>query len=74
MLVVWYNNGDIVPFVEALEKQSSVFGEKRIDMLKLAFPSPWLAVRWLFAVVGKTSVHHSISTNHQGRQPPKSHQ
>lgn len=49
--VRWYNNLDVVPFVEALEKQASVYRQKGIDMLKSAVSLPGLAVHWLFKVV-----------------------
>lgn len=52
--LVWYNNLDVVPFIEALGKQCAIFREKKIDMLKSAISLPGLAVRWLFSVVGNS--------------------
>ena len=34
--LIWYNNLDVVPFLEALDKQSAVFATKGIDMFKTA--------------------------------------
>ena len=48
--LVWYNNLDVVPFLEALEKQSLVFASKNIDMFKSAVSLPGLATRWMFSV------------------------
>jgi hypothetical protein len=46
--LIWYNNLDVEPFIEALEKQSVIYASKSIDMLKEAISLPGLAVRWLF--------------------------
>lgn len=34
--LVWYNNLDVVPFLEALEKMSQLWHQHGIDMLKEA--------------------------------------
>jgi hypothetical protein len=52
-LLVWYNNLDVKPFLEALEKQSAIYKEKGIDMLKDGISLPGLAVIWLFSVIEK---------------------
>ena len=46
--LVWYNNLDVEPMLEALKKQSEVYEEKGIDMLKEAISLPGLAVLWKF--------------------------
>lgn len=46
--LVWYNNLDVTPFLEAVEKQFQVYREKKIDMFKDAISVPGLSVRWLF--------------------------
>ena len=52
--LIWYNNLGVQPFLEAIAKQSAVYREKGIDMLKSAISLPGLSVRWLFAdEVGK---------------------
>ena len=53
--LVWYNNLDVAPFLQALEKQSSVFAEKGIDMFKTATSLPGLATSWLFIVEGRST-------------------
>lgn len=59
---VWYNNLEVIQFVEALEKQSTVFKEAGIDMLKSAISLPGLPMRLLFTVVGDTDVQYYFST------------
>ena len=45
----WYNNRDVVPFVEALEKQQTIYREKmKIDMLRHGISVPGLCMRFLF--------------------------
>lgn len=51
-LLIWYNNLDVAPFLEAIENQSSVYKDRGIDMLKEALSLPGLAVVWLFSVIG----------------------
>ena len=34
--LIWYNNSDVKPFLEAIEKQSNVYCQKGMDMLKCA--------------------------------------
>jgi G:T-mismatch repair DNA endonuclease (very short patch repair protein) len=46
--VIWYNNLDVEPFVEAIHKQRIVYRQKGIDLLKDAISLPGLAVRWMF--------------------------
>lgn len=46
--LVWYNNLDVEPFLEAIAKQTSVYRQNGIDMLKEAISLPGLAVNWLF--------------------------
>jgi len=52
-LLVWYNNLDVEPFLEALEKQCEVYASKRIDMLKEGLSLPGLSVVWLFKTIGE---------------------
>ena len=51
--LVWYNNLDVKPMLEALEKQSEVYKQKGIDMLKDAISLPGLAVLWKFYYTDK---------------------
>jgi hypothetical protein len=46
----WYNNLDVSPFLEAIEKQVSIYQRKRIDMFKDAVSIPGIAVEWMFHV------------------------
>ena len=49
--LAWYNNLDVEPFLEAIERQSSIYQTRGIDMLKSAISLPGLAIRWLFTQV-----------------------
>ena len=46
--LIWYNNLDVQPFLEAIEKQFSVYKSKGLDMFKQAVSVPSLATKWLF--------------------------
>jgi hypothetical protein len=47
----WYNNLDVLPFLEAIEKQVSIYRKKEIDMFKDAVSIPGIAVEWMFHVL-----------------------
>ena len=49
--LIWYNNLDVKPMLEAVAKQCAIYEVKGIDMLKDAISLPGLAVRWLFASI-----------------------
>lgn len=49
--VAWYNNLDTEPMLEALLRQTSVYEERGIDMLKDAVSLPGLSVLWKFGFV-----------------------
>ena len=61
--LVWYNNLDVVPFVEAVEKQKEVYRTMGIDMLKDAISLPGLAVKWMLKL--SDSPPHPMSSHHQ---------
>ena len=44
----WYNNLDVKPFLEAIEKQTTVYESKGIDMFKQHVSIPGIAVQWKF--------------------------
>ncbi|KXJ22829.1 Zinc finger and SCAN domain-containing protein 22 [Exaiptasia diaphana] len=46
--LVWYNNRDVVPFCDALEKMSTFWREKRIDMLRQGISIPGVTLTYLF--------------------------
>ena len=46
--LVWYNNLDVEPFLEAMKRQSLIYREKCIDILKSAISPPGFAIRWKF--------------------------
>lgn len=45
----WYNNADIVSFLETLDKQVSVYADCSINMLDSGISLLGLAVRWAHA-------------------------
>ena len=51
----YYSELDVIPFIEALNRQSKIYEEKGIDMLKAAISLPGLAVHWLFSEVDRTT-------------------
>ena len=62
--LIWYNNLDVAPMLEALEKQCRVYQAKGIDMLKDAITLPGLAVRWMFAESGRvTRIHPGVTSD-----------
>ena len=66
--LIWYNNLDVEPFLQASEKQTMIFKSKGIDMLKSAISLPGLAVRWMFALTNDCEIDssaHGIENNLQ---------
>jgi G:T-mismatch repair DNA endonuclease (very short patch repair protein)/DNA-directed RNA polymerase subunit RPC12/RpoP len=54
--LVWYNNLDVEPFLEAIAKQTTIYASKNIDMFKHAISIPGIAVLWKFHVLKDTPV------------------
>ena len=50
--LVWYNNLDVVPFIEAVEKMSQFWQERKIDMFKDGISVPGLTLKYLFSFLG----------------------
>ena len=46
--LIYYNNLDVLPFLEAIEKQHAIYRERGIDMFKDGVSVPGLATKWLF--------------------------
>ena len=46
--LVWYNNRDVVPFLEAIDKQFAFYKEQNIDMFKDVVSVPELTLIYLF--------------------------
>ena len=57
--LVWYNNLDVGPFVEALEKMCQFWQSKGIDMLKEAISLPGLAFKFEMGFLRNQGVHLS---------------
>jgi G:T-mismatch repair DNA endonuclease (very short patch repair protein) len=55
-LLVWYNNLDVVPMLEAIEKQCAFFIAKGIDMFKDGISLPGLCQKYLFTFPDKDTV------------------
>ena len=59
VFLIWYNNLDVEPFfLEAMEKQSLAYWEKRIDMFKSTKSRPGLAIRWMFRHVPQSTFNN----------------
>ncbi|KAJ8031107.1 hypothetical protein HOLleu_27721 [Holothuria leucospilota] len=46
--LTWYNNRDVVPFLEALDKMAQFYRDKRIDVFKDGISVPGLTMKYLF--------------------------
>ena len=46
--LVWYNNRDVVPFLEAIDKQFAFYQQQHIDMFKDGISVPGLTLLYLF--------------------------
>ena len=55
-LLVWYNNLDVVPMLEAIGKQSEFYMDKGIDMFKDGVSLPGLCQKYLFTFPDKDTV------------------
>ena len=62
--LIWYNNLDIKPFLEVIKRQSQVYKDKNIGMLKSAISLPGLAIKWLFRDTRQRIAHQCVT-----RQP-----
>ena len=75
--LVWYNNLDVVPFIEAVEKMSQFWQERKIDMFKDGISVPGLTLKYLFSFLGhqtyfslfdqaNSDLYHLIKDNNTG--------
>ena len=46
--LIWYNNRDVKPFLEALEKQLTFYKNFGLDMFKDGISVPGLTLKYLF--------------------------
>ena len=46
--LIWYNNLDVEPFVEAISKMFEFYREKKLDLFKDGISVPGLVMRYLF--------------------------
>ena len=46
--LVWYNNRDVVPFLQAIDKQFAFYQQRGIDMFKQGISVPGLTLLYLF--------------------------
>ena len=46
--LVWYNNLDVLPFLDAIQKMFIFYKERRMDMFKTAISVPGLSLQYLF--------------------------
>ena len=73
--LIWYNNRDVVPFLEALEKQFSFYSQLGVDMFKDGISVPGLTLKYLFKTSRSTfclydtknsDLHDLIKSNNVG--------
>ena len=75
--LVWYNNLDVVPFIEAVEKMSQFWQDRKIDMFKDGISVPGLTFKYLFSFLGRqtyfslfdqanSDLYHLIRDNNTG--------
>ena len=48
--LVWYNNLDVKPFVEAVEKMAQTYKDKGVDLFKDGISVPGLTLKYLFNI------------------------
>ena len=49
---IWYNNDDVLPFLEAIHNMSDYFKVRSLDLFKDAISLPGLAMKDLFKDIG----------------------
>ena len=75
--LVWYNNLDVVPFLEAVEKMSQFWQERKINMFKDGISVPGLTLKYLFSYLSpqtyfslfdqaNSDLYHLIKDNNTG--------
>ena len=75
--LVWYNNLDVLPFLEAVEKMSAFWQERKMDMFKDGISVPGLTLKYLFSFLdeqtyfslfdqGNSDLYHLIKDNNTG--------
>ncbi len=62
--LIWYNNRDVQPFVEAVEKQFAFFRERGLDMFKDGISVPGLTMKYLFGN-NEAADFHLFGEQHQ---------
>ncbi len=48
--LIWYNNRDVQPFVEAVDKMAETYRERGIDLFKDGISVPGLTMKYLFKI------------------------
>ncbi|XP_038067357.1 uncharacterized protein LOC119737233 [Patiria miniata] len=51
--LVWYNNLDVVPFLDAVDKMFAFYRQRQMDMFKCAISVPGLSLHYLFLTLPK---------------------
>ena len=58
-MLVYYNNCDVVPFLEAIEKQFLFYKSKKLDLFKDGMTVPGLTLKYLFSTVNP-GIHFTV--------------
>ena len=62
--LVWYNNLDVKPFVEAVKKFQQFYFQKGVDVFKTAISVPGIARQLLFKTARKHKVNFALFDDH----------
>ena len=57
--LIWYNNRDVVPFLEAIDKQFDFYKRRHLDMFKDGISVPGLTLKYLFETLS-TKVYFTL--------------
>ena len=58
--LIWYNNKDAAPFVQAVNKMQQFYFEKGVDVFKVAISVPGIARKLLFKSCKETQTHFEL--------------
>ncbi|KAL8613898.1 hypothetical protein ACOMHN_032888 [Nucella lapillus] len=63
--LIWYNNLDVLPFLEALDKQVRFYTTLNLDMLKDGIGVPGLTLKYLFQTLSPSVYFSLVNRKHK---------
>ena len=72
--LVWYNNRDVVPFLDAIDKQFAFYKQQNIDMFKDGVSVPGLTLLYLFNELPSNTFFHCLQSDEQRSAPTRQRQ